>query len=102
MFTGIFFTQGLLWRDERRFTLRHLRDFGFGRRFSELESDIEEELMQLIEMIKNGPRYPHEKELFNNGMVLCPNIFYSMTANSFLKVLGGDRIPRQNQDELLG
>lgn len=101
-FVGVFFTQGPFWRDERRFTLRHLRDFGFGRRFGELELDIEEELRQLIEMIKNGPKYPHEKELFNDdGMVLCPNVFFSMASNSFLKVLCNERVPRENQDKLL-
>lgn len=78
-----------------------MRDFGFGRRFSELELDIEEELRQLIEMIKSGPKYPHEKELFNDGMVLCPNVFYSMASNSFLKVLCNERVPRENQHELL-
>lgn len=102
VFVGIFFTQGLYWRDQRRFTLRHLRDFGFGRRFSELEMDIEEELRQLIEMIKNGPKYSHEKELFDgDGMVLCPNVFYSMASNSFLKVLCNERVPREKQEKLL-
>lgn len=98
---GVFFTQGLYWRDQRRFTLRHLRDFGFGRRFSELELDIEDELRQMIDMIKNGPKYPHEKEFFNDGKVLCPNVFYPLASNSFLKVLCNERVPRENQEELL-
>uniref|UniRef100_A0A1B0DHC9 Uncharacterized protein n=1 Tax=Phlebotomus papatasi TaxID=29031 RepID=A0A1B0DHC9_PHLPP len=34
---GIFFTEGPFWKNQRRFTLRHLRDYGFGRRFTELE-----------------------------------------------------------------
>ncbi|KAJ6636080.1 putative cytochrome P450 [Pseudolycoriella hygida] len=97
---GIFFTMGLYWRDQRRYTLRHLRDFGLGRRFNELELDIEAETRQLIEIIKSGPKYAHEKELFDNKMVLCPNIFYPITANSFLKILCNERIPRESQSEI--
>lgn len=81
--------------------MRHLRDFGFGRRFSELELDLEEELRQLIEIIKNGPKYPHENEFFQDGMVLCPNVFYTTASNSFLKVLCNERFPRENHDQLL-
>ncbi|KAG4077443.1 hypothetical protein HA402_002870 [Bradysia odoriphaga] len=98
---GVFFTQGLLWRDERRFTLRHLRDFGFGRRFTELELDLEEELRQLVEIIKYGPKYAHEKELFHDGMASCPNIFNALAANSFLKVMCNERISREKQGMLL-
>ncbi len=93
--------QGLYWRDQRRFTLRYLRDFGFGRRFLELELDIEDELKQLIDLIKNGPKYSHEKGLFKDGMVSCPNVFYPLAANSFLKVMCNERVPRENHDKLL-
>lgn len=64
--------------------------------------DIEEELRQMIELIRNGPKYSHEKDLFNDdGMVLCPNVFYLMASNSFLKVLCNERVPRENQEKLL-
>lgn len=58
---GIFFTDGPLWFEQRRFTLRYLRDFGFGRRFQSLEIEIKDELMHFIDMVKNGPKYPHEE-----------------------------------------
>lgn len=58
---GIFFTEGPFWKNQRRFTLRHLRDYGFGRRFDELEFDTKEEILQMIDIIKNGPKYDHEK-----------------------------------------
>lgn len=58
---GLFFTQGKLWHEQRRFMLRYLRDYGFGRRFEELELDTRDELKAFVEMIKNGPEYPHEK-----------------------------------------
>lgn len=62
---GIFFTEGLFWKNQRRFTLRHLRDYGFGRRFDELELHTKEEILQMIDIIKNGPKYDHEKVKIN-------------------------------------
>lgn len=92
---GIFFTEGEQWKDQRRFTLRHLRDFGFGRRFPELEIDIREEISGLIEMIKTGPKYDCEKEIMKDGLVKCPNILFACYGNAFLKVLCCERLPRQ-------
>lgn len=60
IFLGIFFTDGQKWFEQRRFTLRYLRDFGFGRRFDSLEQEIHVQLGQYIDMIKNGAKYPHE------------------------------------------
>ena len=39
---GIVFGKGRYWKDQRRFTLRHLRDFGFGK--SSMEGLLQEEL----------------------------------------------------------
>lgn len=41
--------------------LRNMRDFGFGRRFDELELDISDEITQFFDVLKNGPVYDHEK-----------------------------------------
>lgn len=60
-FAGIFFTEGDLWFEQRRFALRYMRDFGFGRRFDSLERQIQAELLQYIGVLKNGPEYPYEK-----------------------------------------
>lgn len=60
-FQGIFFTEGDSWHEQRRYALRNLRDFGFGRRFDELELEINEEITQFINLLKNGPVYEHEK-----------------------------------------
>lgn len=59
--TGIFFTENEVWHEQRRFVLRYLRDFGFGRRFDTLEKEIEIQIAQYIDMVKNGPKYEHEK-----------------------------------------
>lgn len=61
MFPGIFFTDGALWHEQRRFALRNLRDFGFGRRHDELELELNDETLHLIDLLKNGPKYNFEK-----------------------------------------
>lgn len=48
------------WHEQRRFALRYLRDFGFGRRFEMLEKYIQEEIAQYIELLKYGPKYSYE------------------------------------------
>lgn len=58
---GIFFTEGDKWLEQRRYMLRYLRDFGFGRRFEELELEIRDEFKAFIDILKNGPEYSHEK-----------------------------------------
>lgn len=60
-FAGVFFTEGQVWHDQRWFTLRYLRDFGFGRRFQELELEINDEMTYFIDLLRNGPKYTHEK-----------------------------------------
>lgn len=40
-----------------------MRDFGFGRRQDELESEIQDEILILIDLLKNGPKYEFEKVL---------------------------------------
>lgn len=60
-FVGIFFTQGEVWQEHRRFILRHLRDFGFGRRHEEFELEMNEELLQLVDYLREGPKYDFEK-----------------------------------------
>lgn len=60
-FSGIFFTEGQLWFEQRRFSLRNMRDFGFGRRADELESEMQDEVLNLIDLLKNGPKHEFEK-----------------------------------------
>lgn len=58
---GVFFTDGPLWKEQRRYMLRYMRDFGFGRRFQELELETRDEFNMFIDIVKNGPKYEHEK-----------------------------------------
>lgn len=64
IFSGLFFTDGQLWHEQRRFALRNLRDFGFGRRQDELELEFQDEILNVIDLIKNGPKYEFEKVLY--------------------------------------
>lgn len=62
---GIFFMEGDVWHEQRRFTLRYLRDFGFGRRYEILEKEIQIQIAQFIDLVKNGPKYPHEEVMMH-------------------------------------
>jgi hypothetical protein len=53
--TGIIFTDDVFWEQQRRFSLRHMRDFGFGRRFTELEGIAQEEIQNMLDLL-NGRR----------------------------------------------
>lgn len=95
---GVFFTEGDLWHEQRRFMLRYLRDYGFGRRFQELELEQRDEFAMFIDMIKNGPKFEHEKlYLKEGGHVLSPKGFAPYMANGFMKVMFNERLPRSEQ-----
>jgi hypothetical protein len=47
---GVMFSNGSEWHEQRRFSLRQLRDFGFGK--MSMEHLIHEEIMKCIKMIK--------------------------------------------------
>lgn len=63
--TGITLVDGELWHEQRRFALRYMRDYGFGRRFDALEKEVEIQIAQFIDIVKNGPKYQHEKVRIN-------------------------------------
>lgn len=98
---GIFFTDGPQWKEQRRFTLRHLRDYGFGRRFETLEHDLHDEILSFVNLVKDGPKFEHEKKFFGaNSMVQCPTALFPCLGNCFLQVLFGERLEREEQDTL--
>lgn len=46
-----------------------MRDFGFGRRDSKLETVLAHEIQEMIDMARNGPKYPGEKvKLFASSL----------------------------------
>lgn len=98
---GIFFTDGPYWLHQRRFTLRNLRDFGFGRRYQEYETEVLDEMQSLVNLIKDGPKYEHEKKYFKPGGNIClPKALIGAMGNCFLQVCAGERLPRADQQKL--
>lgn len=53
---GILFTQGKFWNEQRRFTLKVLKDFGFGK--TSMEDTIVEEVEKLCELLKKFEGQP--------------------------------------------
>lgn len=98
---GIFFTDGAFWIHQRRFTLRNLRDFGFGRRYQDFEVEVINEMENLVNLIKEGPKYEHEKKYFKaGGDILLPKALIGALGNCFLQVCTGERLSRVDQHKL--
>ncbi|XP_053691403.1 probable cytochrome P450 304a1 [Sabethes cyaneus] len=97
---GIFFTEGSDWKEQRRYILRHLRDFGFGRRFEDLEAETNAEIATLVDVLRYGQKYDYEREFMKDGYVKCPAVFSICFSNAFLYVLSGERIPREEAGPL--
>ncbi|XP_049832281.1 methyl farnesoate epoxidase-like [Schistocerca gregaria] len=72
---GVFFTDGPFWVQQRRFTLRHLRDFGFGK--ISMEGRILEEVEDLVGSLAN--KTVQVTELFGIHMV---NVLWAVAAGS--------------------
>jgi len=92
-----------LWKEQRRFILRYLRDFGFGRRFEQLELVIQEQLTDMLDMIRNGPKYPHEHEMVKPGgyRVLLPLLFNPFSANCHFHILYNECQSREEMARLV-
>ena len=81
---GILFASGETWRQNRRFTMRALRDHGFGKKTA--ETFILEETQYLIEHLKKG------KSIVNN----FNELFTMMSLNVVWQMAAGERF---NYDE---
>jgi len=55
---GVIFSQGSVWAEQRRFTLRTLRDFGFGK--SGMEEMIQEELVKFRNLLETYGKEPFD------------------------------------------
>jgi len=86
---GVLFVDGDFWQEQRRFTLRHLRDLGFGRTSS--ENIIEDEIHQLFdEMRTTAASNP-------DGIVDFKGVFTPSVVNVLWAVLGGQRFHRNDE-----
>uniref|UniRef100_A0A182G035 Cytochrome P450 n=1 Tax=Anopheles albimanus TaxID=7167 RepID=A0A182G035_ANOAL len=95
---GIFFTDGESWREQRKFFLKTLHEYGFGRRNDTVEQDLESGLTELISLLKEGPQFEHEKSLLNEaGYARCPQLFFALFSNVMLRMLTASRLEREDQ-----
>ncbi|EFN65051.1 Probable cytochrome P450 304a1 [Camponotus floridanus] len=95
---GIFFIDGPKWQEQKRFALRYMRDFGFGRRHDKLESEIMDEMTLFLDILKNGPIYDGEKEIIRGNLALFPDVLYASSANNIWNVMFGYRFDRSEHD----
>jgi len=51
---GVIFTGGKYWREQRRFLLKNLRDFGFGK--SSMEAIFHDEASKLCKLLSENPQ----------------------------------------------
>ncbi|XP_014665418.1 PREDICTED: cytochrome P450 2J2-like [Priapulus caudatus] len=74
---GVLFSQGDVWRENRRFTLSCLRDFGMGK-FT-LESKISEEVKILLEVFEHEDNVtgfdPHCHVITSISAIICSIVF---------------------------
>ncbi|XP_047118332.1 probable cytochrome P450 304a1 [Schistocerca piceifrons] len=95
---GINFRVGPELMEQRRFTLRYLRDFGFGRRSDHLESEIEAEMMELVELIRGERKDEAVVQPPSGGdgslHVLLPDTLFPGFINGFMSVVAGSRLPQ--------
>ncbi|CAH1107251.1 unnamed protein product [Psylliodes chrysocephalus] len=76
---GIVFSDGQFWQNQRKFSLQHLRSFGFGRK--EMEEKIQEETRSLIEIFKNK----------NSEPIFMHNAFDISVLNGLWAMMAGQR-----------
>ncbi|CAG4991971.1 unnamed protein product [Parnassius apollo] len=98
---GIFFTDGYFWYVQRRFTLRYLRDYGFGKRDESLESTVAHEVKEMLDMALNGPKYTAENTLVKGDLIYLPHFFAIPFINGMIHVFTRTSLPRPDYHKLL-
>lgn len=77
--TGIIFSWGEVWKEMRRFSMRTLRDFGFGR-IQSMESVIDDEITLVLSSLENVTSSKKEMSMRQFFTVSILNILWSMVA----------------------
>ncbi|XP_019865636.1 probable cytochrome P450 304a1 [Aethina tumida] len=88
---GIFFLDGPDWREQRRFTLRNLREFGFGRRSVNIENFVTDEIKGIMDLVTSNPPEEFKSFLPEKGVALSPELFYAPLLNSVMQVLASTK-----------
>ena len=86
---GLIISEGEEWKEQRRFAIRHLRDFGFGK--SSMEDIIREEFLDIADSLRSVDGLEVEtKQLFNLNVV---NVLWRMMTGSRFDLK--DRVERE-------
>lgn len=94
---GIFFSDGQHWVEQKRFFLRNMRDFGFGRRYQRMEQVLREEAEDLVAL---GRGEWTDEDVMRDGCMCFPEAFYPAFMNLVWAMMTGERIPRERYCEL--
>ena len=85
---GILFTEGPFWQEQRRFTLRHLRDLGFGK--TSFEDMMLDEVHELLSEISAAAEADPDRIVNYKG------IFSISLINVLWAIVGGERYRRDD------
>ena len=85
---GLIFSQGPLWQEQRRFTVRHLRDLGFGK--TSIENQMMDEICELIQEMTDTASSNAD------GMVDFKGLFSVSVLNILWAFVGGKRFNRND------
>ncbi|XP_046438827.1 methyl farnesoate epoxidase-like isoform X1 [Daphnia pulex] len=91
---GVLMTDGDLWKEQRRFTIKHLKDVGVGK--SSLEGMILDEIREMISDLKNVV------DSSNDGVIKLDNVFTTAVLNILWVMVSSRRFERGDpkMDEL--
>ena len=81
---GIIFNDGTNWAEQRRFSLRHLKDFGLGK--NTMEGIILDEAIELISRFRDEREKP----------VSTQNRFNAAIINAFWTIVAGERFKQDD------
>jgi cytochrome P450 len=84
---GIIMTEGQEWVEQRRFTLKNLRDFGFGK--NSMEAKIQDEIIELMDRFAARAGKP----------IQMRNAFNAAVVNALWSIMLGERL-KQDDPEL--
>ncbi|GLH03092.1 Cytochrome P450 306a1, partial [Gryllus bimaculatus] len=94
---GVFFSDGQPWLEQKRFMLRNMRDFGFGRRFPRMEETLHEEVGDLVALARGEWT---DEVAMKDGCMKFPTALYPSFINVLWMMIAGQRFSRDQCDEL--
>lgn len=91
---GLIISEGDEWKEQRRFAIRHLRDFGFGK--SSMEDIIRQEFLDIADNLRSMDGLEVEtKQLFNLNVV---NVLWRMMTGSRFNLK--DKLERERLEKI--